>query len=74
MVLAKFLEILKILHQMAAGEQDRKWALDHADSRCACRLYVRVLEGERKDELEQRLGDVELERVLRRDQDQCAIE
>ena len=74
MTLAKFLEILKILHQMAAGEQDREWALDHADSRCARRLNIRVLEGEREDELEQRLGDIELKRVLRGDQDQCLIE
>ena len=74
MTLVKFLEILEILHQMAAGEQDRKWALYHADSRCACRLDIRVLEGEREDELEQRLRDVELERVLRGDQDQCLIE
>ena len=61
MTLAKILEILEILHKMTAGKQDGEWALDHANSLRTRRLHVRVLECEREDELEQRLGNVELE-------------
>ena len=74
MTLIKILEILEILHKMTAGKQDREWALDHANSLRTRRLHVRVLEREREDELEQRLGNVELQWVLRRNQNQGLVE
>ena len=59
---------------MCTGEHNRKGRLNHANSGGACWLYVRVLECQREDELEKRLSDVELERVLRRDQHKGLIE
>ena len=49
MILVQSLEALEITHYVRAGEEYRERRLDHAQTRAAGRLHVRVLESQRED-------------------------
>lgn len=59
---------------MAAREQNWERTLDHSDASGTRRLHVAMLEGQREDKLEQGLRNVELQRVLQRNENQGVIE
>ena len=67
-------EVFELADEVRATEHDWEGGGDQADPGRARRLDIWVLEGQWEEQLEQGLGDVELQRVLRGDQDQSVVE